>query len=248
MLDEYSLPKSHMPDADVTKLPALKDLNGSLTDRVYTAVKSAVLTLEFPPGASVRKTALCEHLGLSRSPVSEALSRLSVEGLVDIVPQSGTRVSRLSMAAIREDTFLREALEVAAAAHAATHRSDEVLARMTRNLEMQKMLIASGDREEFIQTDKTFHDMIMVTTGVTRLPGAVRALSPHIERARFLMAPEPGRLSETVEEHIVILDAIRDADAEAARTAMSLHVRALLKRLAPLEAERPDLFKPEGKR
>ena len=75
-----------MPEVDVTKLPNLDDLNGPLANRVYTAVKSAILDLDFQPGASIRKTAICDHLGLSRSPVSEALAKLSGEGLVSIVP------------------------------------------------------------------------------------------------------------------------------------------------------------------
>ena len=120
-----------MTDADVSKLSVLDELNGSLADRVYESVKSAILELHFLPGAVIRKSAICERLGLSRSPVSDALARLSSEGLVDIIPQSGTRVSRLSFNAIREDSFLREALEVAAARHAALHRSDETVATLS---------------------------------------------------------------------------------------------------------------------
>jgi len=122
-----------------------------LAERVYDAVKAAILGLDFPPGAIIRKTAICEWFELSRSPVSDALLKLSSEGLVDIVPQSGTRVARLSMAALREDAFLREALEVAAARHAANHRTDETLARLSRNVEMQKMLIVDVDKEDFIK-------------------------------------------------------------------------------------------------
>lgn len=231
-----------MPDADATQLPDLNDLTGSLADRVYAAVKSAILGLSFPPGAIIRKSTICDQLGLSRSPVSDALARLSGEGLVDIVPQSGTRVSRLSMAAIIEDTFLREALEVAAVRHCTMHRTDETVARLTRNLEMQKLLVVDLDKEEFMQTDAAFHDTIMVTTGVKRLPAAVQRLSPHLHRARLLLVPELGRTSESVEEHAVILDAIRAQDVDAAQDAMRHHVRQLLQRLKPLEAERPDFF------
>lgn len=231
-----------MSDADVTKLPILTDLSGTLADRVYGAVKAAILSLDFAPGTMIRKNAVCEWLGVSRSPVSDALNKLSSEGLVDIVPQSGTRVARLSMAAIREDAFLREALEVAAARHAALSRSDEVLARLNRNIEMQKMLIVDVDKEDFLQTDVAFHHLIMSTTRVTRLPSVVRTLSQHVERARLLLVPEPGRLADTVEEHIEIIKAITAKDGEAAQEAMRRHVQQLLQRLAPLEAARPDLF------
>lgn len=231
-----------MSDADVTKLPSLSDLTGSLADRVYAAVKSAILCLDFPPGALIRKSAVCDWLGLSRSPVSDALTRLSSEGLVDIVPQSGTRVARLSMDAVREDTFLREALEVAAARHAALHRSEETLARLMRNIEMQRLLVADVDGEDFFRTDETFHLTIMNTTGMTRLPTSVRAISQHVDRARLLLMPEPGRMTDTVEEHVLIFEALRAQDSLAAEQAMRHHLRQLIQRLEPLEAERPDLF------
>lgn len=231
-----------MSEADVTKLSPIADLNGSLADRVYTAVKTAILSLDFPPGAVLRKTSVCDQLTVSRSPVSDALTRLANEGLVDVYPQSGTRIARLSMAAIREDVFLREALEVAAARHAALHRSDEVLARLTRNIEMQKLLIVDADKEDFMNTDRALHDAIMSTTGISRLPATVRAMSTHLDRARVLLMPEPGRLAETVDEHINIVEAIRSKDETAAQDAMRHHVRQVLQRLQPLEAARPDLF------
>ena len=241
MLDEFSCGPL-MNDVDVTKLPDLNDLNGPLARRVHTVVKSAILSLDFLPGEMIRKSDVCEQLGVSRSPVSEALAKLSNEGLVDIVPQSGTRVARLSMAAIREDSFLREALEVAAVRHAAIHRSEETLGRLTRNLEMQKLLINGADKEEFIRTDVAFHEVIMATTKIKRLPATVQSVSRHLDRARLLPLPEPGRLEETVSEHIEILEAIREQDAEAAQDAMRRHVRQLLVRLGPLEAARSDLF------
>lgn len=241
MLDEIGR-SSHMPDADVTKLQNLNDLNGPLATRVYTAVKFAILELDFLPGAVIRKSDVCDQLGLSRSPVSEALAKLSNEGLVDIVPQSSTRVSRLSMDSIREDSFLREALEVAAVRHAALHRSPEILGRLNRNIEMQKLLIEDADKEDFIRTDIAFHQVIMSTTRIKRLPAAVQNVSQHLDRARLLPLPEPGRLAETVSEHIGILEAIRQQDAVGAQDAMRHHVRQLLKRLEPLEAARPDLF------
>ena len=190
----------------------------------------------------IRKSVICDRFGLSRSPVSEALIKLSTEGLVDVVPQSGTRVSRLSLTALKEDAFLREALEVAAARHAALNRTDEVLARLTRNVEMQKLLVVDADKEDFIKTDNAFHEMIMATTKVARLPSTVRTVSQHVNRARLLLMPDQGRLSDTVEEHLLILQAIRKKDSAKAQKAMRDHVQQLMARLEPLEAARPDLF------
>jgi len=229
-------------NVDVTKLAKLSDLNGSLGERVYAAIKGAILSLDFSPGAVIRKKEICEWFEISRSPVSDALTKLASEDLVDIVPQSGTRVSRLSMTDIREFAFLREALEVAAVRHAAISRSEEVLARLMRNIEMQKLLVLDADKDDFFKSDAQFHREIMLTTNNVRLPTTVKALSSHLDRARILLVPEPQRLAETVEEHIAIVEAIKHKNMDMAQKAMAEHLQQLIRRLEPLEKDRPDLF------
>ncbi|MBV6658363.1 MAG: GntR family transcriptional regulator [Devosiaceae bacterium] len=231
-----------MADVDVSKLSLPDNTEGLPTDRVYKSVKAAIMKLDFAPGATIRKAALCDWFQVSRSPVADALNRLSVEGLVDIVPQSGTHVAKLSMRAIREDAFLREALEVASARHAAGHRSEKTIQRLTRNIEMQTRQVEDADIEEAFETDVEFHRIIMETTRVSRLPTTVRTLSPNVDRARLLMVPAPSRLADTIVEHKSILDAIKRSDGDAAANAMRQHVRQLVRRLEPLEAVRPDIF------
>ena len=95
-------------------LKGLDTFAGSLAQKVYLSLKEAILTLTFAPGEILRKPEICAELGVSRSPVAEAVARLASESLVDVVPQAGTFVARFSMEEIREGAFLREALEVAA--------------------------------------------------------------------------------------------------------------------------------------
>ncbi len=229
-------------EADPRKLPDPQSLSGPLADRVYEALRNAILTLDFPPGAVIRKSAVCDQLGVSRTPVSDAILKLEAEGLVEVVPQSATRVSRMSMREIREDAFLREAIEVAAAEYAAEHLSDALLGRLTRSVRLQKLQLEDGDYEEFHKFDQEFHRLILDCCGVSRIHDTVRFVSNHVDRARFLLLPEPGRVSDAVAEHIAILEAIRSGDPAAARRAMKRHLRQLLERLAPLEKERPELF------
>ncbi|MDA8747370.1 GntR family transcriptional regulator [Litoreibacter sp.] len=231
-------------NADATKLPDLREFNGLISDRVYEAIKAAILSLDFAPGAIIRKGAICDQFGISRTPVSDALSKLENEGLVDVVPQSATRVAKMSMKEIREDAFLREALEVAAVGYAAEHRSEELLARLTRNLNMQRLQITDGDYEEFHRTDLEFHRLILECCKIKRLSDTIRLVSNNVDRARLLLLPETRRTTETLGEHDLILDAIRAADPAAAQLAMKNHLRQLLRRLTPLEKLRPELFAP----
>ena len=198
--------------------------------------------MDFVPGDVIRKSEVCERLGVSRSPVSEALSKLANEGLVDVIPQSATRVTKLSMESIHEETFLREALEVAAVARAVDLFTEEQLAKLQRNIRMQTMVVEDNDLIEFHRYDEEFHALIIASTGLTRLTSTIESLSLQVQRARQLLLPEPGRALDTVSEHQAILDAIRNRDSAGAQDAMRAHLSQLMKRLVPLEQERPEIF------
>ena len=101
---------SQDPIAENHRLKPLEAFSGSLGAKVYQTLRQAILSLSYRPGEILRKPEICAELGVSRSPVSDAVARLAVEGLVDVVPQAGTYVARFSMAEIREGAFLREAI------------------------------------------------------------------------------------------------------------------------------------------
>ncbi|MEM7302858.1 MAG: GntR family transcriptional regulator [Pseudomonadota bacterium] len=226
----------------VSALPNLKDYSGLLCDRIYLALRNAILKLEFAPGEVIRKGPICEHFGVSRAPLSDALRKLSDQGLVEIIPQSGTRVAKLSMKEIREGSVLREALEMTAAEHAAVKRSENQLRQLSRNMQMQKLLVDDDAFGEFHKYDEQFHDLIMESSGISILPATVQMVSLQVNRARLLLLPVPGRLAETLSEHQTIFDAIQAGSPDEAAKAMRCHLRQLIKRLEPLGQNRPDLF------
>lgn len=237
-----------MPDHDPApeRAPALDiaGMEGPLGQRVYVALRDAILGMSLVPGTVLRKGALCEQLGVSRSPVAEALGRLSSDGLVDIIPQSATRVSRFSMTELREENFLREAVETAAVARVARIRSEAQLARLSRNLRLQQLLVEDGDFQGFFEADLEFHELMLGFTGFPKVALVVGQMSFQLRRARMLILPEKDRPAETVEEHGAILHAIEARDEEAARAAMTRHLRQLIHRIAPLERQYPDYFRP----
>ena len=123
------------------KIRTLDNFQGSLTNRTFLAVREAIIELNFLPGEIIRKHDICNALGVSRSPVSEALAKLRNEGLVEVVPQSGTFVSRFSLQDIKEGAFLREAIELACIEILASNISEQQLIDLNRNLKLQKVLI-----------------------------------------------------------------------------------------------------------
>ena len=229
-------------DIDATLLPEIAVTEGSLAHRVYLAIKQAILSLDFLPGANLKKAPICERLGVSRAPVADAIARLAAEGLVDVVPQSGTRVSYFSMSEIREGVFLREALELATVAKVARDFTEDQRKRLSRNMRLQELLIEDEDIPGFYQADEEFHALLMAFTGFVRLPDVAQTVSLQVSRARMLLLPTPGRVAETLQEHRAIFDAVQDRNEQAAQEAMRHHLGQLMPRIEVLEREKPHLF------
>ena len=223
----------------------LTEFRGSLSQRVYASLREAILTMALHPGDSLRKPEICKTLGVSRSPVGEAVARLELEHLVHVVPQAGTYVARFSLNEIREGAFLREALELAAVERVAQSVTDEQLVLLRRNLRLQAALIEDHDIAGFHQSDAGMHELILGFTGFRRLPMLADASWVHVNRARQLILPQPGRVAATLAEHQAIAAAIEARDPAAAREATRLHLGKLIGILEPLAQKRPDLFDPE---
>jgi GntR family transcriptional regulator, rspAB operon transcriptional repressor len=224
------------------RLTPLDRFQGSLGNRVYLTLREAILDLSYRPGEILRKPDICAVLNVSRSPVADAVARLAAEGLVDVVPQAGTYVARFSMAEIREGAFLREAIEVAAIGRVAETITDDQVIRLRRNIAMQSVLVEARDFSGFYLLDGEMHELILGFTGFRRLSAVTDSAWVHVNRARKLLLPVPGRLAETLGEHRQILAALEARDADAARAAVSRHLGQLIRFLEPLERDRPDLF------
>jgi DNA-binding GntR family transcriptional regulator len=237
-------PEPSPQEPSEARLTPLERFSGSLGQRVYQTLREAILSLAYRPGEILRKPEICEALGVSRSPVADAVARLATEGLVDVVPQAGTFVARFSMEEIREGAFLREAIEMAAIERVAETITEDQLTQLRRNLTVQAALIADGDVPGFYQMDAAMHELILSFSGFRRLAQVSETAWLHVNRARQLILPVPGRIAATLDEHRAILAALEARDPAAARLATRHHLRQLITYLEPLERERPDLFDP----
>lgn len=232
-------------DSAPPQLTLLGNYEGSLANRTYLSLRRAILELAYRPGEALRKAEICTQLGVSRSPVAEAISRLAAEGLVDVVPQAGTYVARFSMEEIREGAFLREAIEVTTIERVAEAITSEQLILLRRNLRVQDALLADGDTAGFYRMDGEMHRLLLSFSGFRRIAQTADTAWVHVNRARRVMLPVPGRVEETLQEHWAIFEALELRDPAAARDRMQHHLRQLLTFLEPLENEHPELFSPE---
>lgn len=237
-------PQERTPAA-AARLRKLESFSGSLAARTYQSLREAILHLAYRPGELLRKGDICTELGVSRSPVSEAIARLAAEGLVDVVPQAGTFVARFSMSEIREGAFLREAIELSAIEMIAPAMTEDQLVQLRRNIRVQEALVDDADFAGFHKLDAEMHAILLSFTGYRKLGQVAESAWLHVNRARQQVLPVPGRVAASLKEHQAILAALEARDPDRAREELRWHLRQLMTFLVPLERERPDLFDPD---
>jgi DNA-binding GntR family transcriptional regulator len=209
---------------------------------IYRDLQRQIVTMALKPGAALGEQMLADRYGVSRTPVREAIIRLSEEKLVDVRPQQGTFVSRLDIALIPEAVVIRQALEGATVRHAAAIATEQDIAALDDILAQQRFQRDRNAIERFMSADEAFHEAIASIAG---LPGVWSYLKPakvHIDRARWLTLPFLGRTAPIVVEHEGIRDAIATHDIEAAVGAMTLHLQAVFPDVASLRSQFAEYF------
>lgn len=214
---------------------------GGATARVHWALREAIVLLDLKPGEFLDKQAIAARLGVSRFPVGEAMNRLAAEGLVDIMPQSGTRVALIRISDARENMFLRRALEVEAVRHVAARPPLALIEQLNSNLRYQQAAIESGDLNGFHGFDLAFHAMLLDQLGFERVRLATETARLSLDRVRRLLNTR-RRLQLTLNEHRAIAAAVESRDGTAAALAMNDHLEAVLAELESFAREHPGLF------
>ena len=208
----------------------------------YHLLRDAIVSGELEPGRQLSENELAARLGVSRTPVREALVRLRDDRLVEIVPQLGTFVTLISQAAIDEAYFVREALECAAVREAAIHAHKQDVAALRAILARQDDVRASEDYARWFVLNDEFHRALSDLSGHPVAWTLIRRVSGHLDRIRRLSLPQPRYLDQAHGEHRLILKAITRGDPDAAEDAMRHHLRMLLTGLPLLRTTYPNYF------
>lgn len=211
-------------------------------DRVYSALKDAIIAGDLAPGVPIDKNELCDRFRISRLPVTTAINRLAYEGLVLIEPQRGSFVAPIRLVDVVEWMRARRALEVEVVGECARRLTPETLQLLQRNLLYQQAAIGGSDYATFLQMDFAFHDLLTTSVGLQRIGEILESLRSHLDRVRRLLLPQPGRMESTLAEHRAIVGALADRDVRGAERAMRRHLQTVLDNLVAFERDHPDFF------
>lgn len=211
------------------------------SDQVFRELIRAIRTLRLEPGQLLSETELARQLGVSRTPVRDALARLVDMGLVAVTPQVGTRVSLIQLGEVEQARFMREHLEVAAFEAAA--KLPEVDTTQARAfLAEQRAAAKAGDLDRFFAADEAMHEQIFAMCGYRRVWEAVGRMKIQLDRIRRLSLPEPAALEELMAEHQQILDALDKRDVAAGRRHIRAHARRAIEIAPMLREKHQDYF------
>jgi len=207
----------------------------SFKQRAYTIIKEAILNLELEPGAPLVEAELSEQLGISKTPVRDALQELEREGFVVRVPFTGTYVAEITPKDVTEVFQLRGFLEGIVARQVAGSFMDEELDQLAANLEAAEVALREGDLALCSDRNRTLHDAIVDKVDNERLHAIIHNLDDHVLRFGALSDRIGGRLDVSLVEHHRILTALRDRDPVGAEEAMLDHYLSVLQDLASSE-------------
>jgi DNA-binding GntR family transcriptional regulator len=210
--------------------------------RIYADLRAELVTLSRQPGEAISEGEIALSYGVSRTPVREAILKLSDEGLVEIFPQSGINVSRIPIAALPEAIVIRRALEETTTRLTAEHATPSQILALRSIVERQREADTARDREAFHQADELFHATI---ADIATYPGIwklILQVKVHVDRFRQLTLPQAGRMTTVIAEHERILSAIEAHDADGAAVAMTRHIERLLGDIAGIKDINPEFF------
>lgn len=214
---------------------------GRTSDQVFDTLAAAIRDLGLLPGQMLSETDLADQLQVSRTPVREAIGRLVQIGLVQVIPQVGTSVAKIRMSDVREASFVREALEVAAFEEAcAAH--DLATTNLAATLELQERAHETGDVEQFLAADEEFHKEIFRLSGHVGAWPIVQQAKLQLNRVRRLSLPEPATTRALIDEHRLIARSLEDRNAAEGRAHVSAHARRVLAYAPDLQRLHPEYF------
>ena len=212
------------------------------TPQVFEVLRQAIVSLKIGIGQPLSENEVAVQLGVSRTPVREAFIKLAGTGLIEVLPQRGTFVVKISPRAVRDAQFVREALEVAVVRQACLKPVPDLAQRLRELIALQKSAAEDDDFDRFLTHDEAFHRTMAAAVGRERAWRVIEGEKGQMDRVRYLSLPKASPLFHLIGQHEAIATAIATENLPAAETALRLHLSEILGVLERFQREMPHLF------
>lgn len=214
-----------------------EELGGGLSDKyslrgkVFNQIRESILSGKYANGEELREVVIGKELGVSRTPVREALRQLELEGLVSIVPNKGAFVTGITMKDIEDIFVIRSYLEGLAAAWACDHITEEQLSELEENVYLSEFHVGKGHYDQVVELDSKFHIILYDSCGSRMLSKLLKNYHQYAERVRTANLNDKERAKHSMGEHKAIVDAISAKNRELAEKCAHEHIEESIKRM-----------------
>lgn len=231
-----------MLSSEINKTSPRLDRRRPVVGQIFELLRGDIIALQLEPGSPVSRSALAERFGVSQTPIREALLILEQQGLIEVYPQSGTRVALIDVRQAQQSQFLRIAVESEVAETIAGAPETFDLSEPEAILEqMRHIWRGTNDPRAIRPPDQRFHAALCETVGHGELWDLVVARSGNVDRMRSIHI-YPGKAEKILNEHTELMDALKAGDAARARAAVRLHLGGTLRAVDEMRSAYPHYF------
>jgi len=216
----------------------------SMGSQLHRVLRKAIIEGELVPGQTISEVDISKRFAISRQPVREAFIKLAEERLIEVLPQRGTYVRKISIQEVLDARHVREIIEVSIVRELAAKHEPSLIAALREVLEQQARVLPS-DRRSFFELDEAFHRELALHAGRDYAWRVTEGIKAQMNRVRFLAFDIATPAAELVIEHAAIVDAIETGDADLAAQRMEQHLRGILDAIPQIAARYPEHFMDE---
>jgi DNA-binding GntR family transcriptional regulator len=216
--------------------------NEPVNQQIYRFLRQDIVTCAIPPGSLLSEKEVSSRFSVSRQPVREAFIKLAEAGLVQVLPQRGTFVRKISAKRVADGRFIREAVEVAVIRRAAVEASAESLAQLEHNLQLQKMAAERHVSQAFLLLDDEFHRLIAQSINCELSWETVENIKAAMDRVRFLTLSKVSPPESLIQQHQEIYQALVAKDVDGAEHALRRHLQEMIFSITPIAEQNSEWF------
>lgn len=213
----------------------------SMGSQLHDVLRKAIIEGEFLPGQTISEVDMSKRFAISRQPVREAFIKLAEERLIDVLPQRGTYVRKISIKEVLDARHVREIIEVSIVRELAVTHDPSLIAAL-RDLITRQAAVKTGDRRGFFELDEAFHRALALHAGREYAWRVTEGIKAQMNRVRFLAFDIATPAAELVVEHATIVDAIEAGESALAARRMEEHLRGILSAIPRIAAQYPEHF------
>lgn len=216
-----------------------------VNQQIYRILRRDIVHCLIAPGTPLSEKEVSVRFNVSRQPVREAFIKLAENGLIQIRPQRGSYVNKISMTQVRNGSFIRQAIECAVVHRAATMITDSQCYLLEQNLHQQRIAIERKQLDDFFELDDNFHQILTQIADCQLAWDTIENLKATIDRVRYMSFDHVSPPDMLLRQHMDIFTALQKHDVTAVEKAMTLHLQEISESVQQIRQENSDWFSEE---